>query len=151
VRRLEAGLRHLARLAEAAALLPGAGAAGGAGFGLVAFCGATLQPGADVILDAIGFEERCRRADLLLTGEGRLDVQTLWGKAVMAVARRAGRLGVPVVAIVGSCGDGAEASLAPRGPLAAVVSLAARYGIERAMREPAALLEEAAAGVVGGG
>ena len=82
--------------------VPGAGAAGGAGFGFMALAGARLRPGADLILEALAFERRLERTDLIVTGEGRLDKQTLAGKAPYAVARAGRRRGIPVVAVVGS-------------------------------------------------
>ena len=82
--------------------VPGAGAAGGTGGGFLALAGARLCPGADLVLDAIGFDRRLKGASLLVTGEGRLDRQTLAGKAPYAAALRARSLGVPVVAVAGS-------------------------------------------------
>ncbi len=140
VRELEAALAHLAGLAGIDPTLaerPGAGAAGGAAFGLAAFCGARLEPGIDVILDAVGFDERCARADLVLTGEGSLDAQTREGKACAGVLAAARRHGVPAIAIAGRVGPGAEGL-----GFAEVVSLAERYGVERAMAEPARLITE---------
>jgi len=104
VRRLEQGLRRLAACAAPAlATVPGAGAAGGLGFGLMAFAGARLRPGAATLLDLCGFAQRLKRADALVTGEGRLDRQSLQGKlpAVLAAAARAA--GKPCVAVVGGC------------------------------------------------
>ena len=89
--------------------LPGAGAAGGLGAGLHAFAGARLRSGADIVLEAVGLEEKLEGADLVLVGEGRMDGQTIFEKAPVAVARRAKRRGIPVVAIVGSLGDGFRA------------------------------------------
>lgn len=80
---------------------PGAGAAGGLGAGLMAFLDARARPGADVVLEAMRFRERITGAALILTGEGRLDAQTLCGKAVAAVARIAREAGVPVIALAG--------------------------------------------------
>ncbi len=148
VRRLAASLRRLAALAPWAAELPGSGAAGGAGFGLAAFCGATLERGSDLVLEAVGFARRLRGADLVLTGEGCLDGQTVAGKAVAAVARAAAARGVPCVAIVGRVGPGAGPLLGQGGGLDGVVSLEERFGLDRALREPAPLLAEAAAEVV---
>ena len=91
------------------AKLPGAGAAGGMGAGARAFFSASLMPGIEVVLDAVGFEKLAADADLILTGEGRIDRQSLDGKAVVGVARRAKELGVPVVAVAGDIGDGIEA------------------------------------------
>ena len=88
--------------------LPGAGAAGGMGAGLVAFAGAELRPGADLVCEAVDLERHVQGADLVIVGEGRLDWQTAFNKAPFAVARRAQRHGVPVLALVGSLGPGHE-------------------------------------------
>lgn len=88
--------------------LPGAGAAGGLGAGLVAFLGARLEPGSDMVLDLLDFDAAVADADLVITGEGRADAQTARGKAPAAVARRAARHGVPVVMLAGRIGEGAE-------------------------------------------
>ena len=88
--------------------LPGAGAAGGLGAGLVAFAGATLEPGIDIIIDALGLEEKIKDADLVITGEGQMDFQSVFGKAPIGVARAAKKFDVPVIAIVGSLGERAE-------------------------------------------
>lgn len=79
-----------------------AGAAGGLAAGLVAFTGASLASGVEIVLDAVHFDERVRNCDLCLTGEGRLDGQSLSGKACLGVARRAAKAGVPSIALVGS-------------------------------------------------
>jgi glycerate 2-kinase len=81
---------------------PGAGAAGGLGFGLVAFCGAHLSRGIDLALDAVGFDAALVGVDLVITGEGRVDSQTLDGKVCAGVARRARVAGIPCVAIGGA-------------------------------------------------
>jgi len=91
---------------EAEAMLGGAGAAGGLGFALAAFFGATLEPGIDVVADAMGLSRRLAGADLCITGEGRLDEQTARGKAVAGVLRRCKAAGVPCVALAGSLGPG---------------------------------------------
>src|SRR5690606_23374440 len=80
---------------------PGAGAAGGLGFGLLAFLNAQLVPGIDTVLDVIHFKEKLQKADLVLTGEGSLDKQTLNGKTIAGVARLAQRRNVPVLAFGG--------------------------------------------------
>ncbi len=80
---------------------PGAGAAGGLGFGLMSFCRAKIRPGFDVIAESVGLEPKMKDADLVITGEGSLDRQTLEGKTPAGVARLARRLGKPVFAIVG--------------------------------------------------
>ena len=81
--------------------MPGAGAAGGLGAGLVAFAGARLVPGIEIVSDAVGLVEHLKGASLVLTGEGRLDTQTTFGKTVAGVAKHAKVLGVPVVVIAG--------------------------------------------------
>jgi glycerate kinase len=81
---------------------PGAGAAGGTGFAALAVLGASMRPGIDVVLDEIGADRRLARAALVVVGEGRLDEQSLRGKAPVGVARRTPR-GVPVVAVSGDC------------------------------------------------
>ncbi len=114
VERLDAGLRHLAEIVRRdlgadVAALPGAGAAGGLGAGLVAFLGARLVPGIEAVLDAADFDALAAGADLVVTGEGRLDAQSLRGKAVVGVARRAKRLGIPTLAVAGIVEGGTEA------------------------------------------
>ena len=116
--------RSLARLAEVAAQtfhhdhrdVPGAGAAGGLGFGLLTFCGAAVRSGFEVVAEAIDLRAKIERADVVITGEGKLDRQTLAGKAPAGVARMARALKKPVYAIVGQaaenprCGDSSTVS-----------------------------------------
>jgi glycerate 2-kinase len=84
----------------------GTGAAGGLGFGLLSFCGATIRPGFEVVAEAVGLERKMKDADLVITGEGSLDRQTLEGKTPAGVARLARKLHKPVFAIVGrACED----------------------------------------------
>lgn len=90
-----------------AACLPGAGAAGAAGAGCVAFLGAGLRRGIEVVLDVIRFDSLLDGTDLVLTGEGRIDAQSMQGKVVSGVARRAKAHGVPVFALVGDVADDA--------------------------------------------
>lgn len=82
--------------------MPGAGAAGGLGFGLMAFLGARAEHGVDAVLDASGMDVKLAGVDLVITGEGRMDAQTARGKAPVGVARRAKARGVPAIAVVGS-------------------------------------------------
>ena len=82
--------------------LPGGGAAGGLGAGLVAFCGATLKRGIDLVLQATGFDDHLQGADLIITGEGRIDRQARFGKALSGVVGQAKLRNIPVVAVVGS-------------------------------------------------
>ena len=111
---LDLGLRHLAAvvrrdLGVEIEDMPGAGAAGGCGGGMAAFFGSRLQPGIETVLDVTGFDRLAADADLVITGEGRIDSQSLGGKVVVGVARRARRLGVPVVALVGDIEDPMDA------------------------------------------
>jgi glycerate kinase len=92
--------------------IPGAGAAGGLGFGLMSFCGAKLTSGFDLIADLVHLRARIAAADLVITGEGRLDAQTLHGKGPMGVADMARELGKPVAAFAGAIE--AEDQLSPR-------------------------------------
>ena len=85
--------------------LPGAGAAGGLGGALKAFLGSELVPGAEMVLEAINFDSLAEGADLVITGEGRMDSQTLKGKAPLCVLRHSLRLGIPTVALTGIVSD----------------------------------------------
>jgi glycerate kinase len=119
--------------------IPGAGAAGGLGAGLVAFVGARLRPGVQVVMEAVGLEQRMARADLVVTGEGKFDRQSLHGKAPAGVLRLAAELGVPAIVLCGERRADAEG--------ARVVALADRFGLEEAMSRSRPLLEELAAEV----
>lgn len=85
--------------------IPGAGAAGGLGAGLMAFLHAKLRPGAQIVFEAVSLEERIRNADLVITAEGQIDAQTAYGKSVGAVTEIAKRYGLPVLAFAGSLGE----------------------------------------------
>ena len=85
--------------------LQGSGAAGGLGGGMVAFLDAELRTGVDIVMDIVNIDERLEGADLVITGEGELDYQTLYNKAPIGVAQRAQAIGIPVVAIAGTLGD----------------------------------------------
>jgi glycerate 2-kinase len=108
--------RALAKLADIAATefgfdyrdRAGAGAAGGLGFGLLSFCGAEIRPGFEVVAESVGLESKMKNADLVITGEGSLDLQTLEGKTPAGVARLARKLGKPVFAIVGRASEDRE-------------------------------------------
>ena len=109
VERLDNGLKHFSEVVakskgaiEDYAQTPGAGAAGGLGFGLMAFLNARLVSGINMVLDAIGFDSIIKDADLIITGEGKIDSQTLTGKTPYGVLQRAKLQGIPVVAIGGS-------------------------------------------------
>ncbi|MBI5915601.1 MAG: glycerate kinase [Bacteroidetes bacterium] len=104
---LEAGMLHFSKKLSAHfgqdfAEIPGAGAAGGLGAGAMAFLGATLRSGVETVMQLTGFEEVLKKTDLVITGEGRLDGQTLHGKTVRGICQKAARYGVPVVALCGA-------------------------------------------------
>ncbi len=106
---------------------PGAGAAGGVGFAAIALLGAALRPGADVVQELTGLEEAMVGADLVVTGEGSLDLQTLHGKAPAGVAATARRAGIPVVAVAGRCDlDAATLSAAGIGTVLTLTEVASR-------------------------
>lgn len=88
--------------------IKGAGAAGGLGAGLAAFLDAKLKPGIEIILDYLEFDKKVKNVDIVITGEGMLDGQSVFGKTPIGVARRAKKYNIPVIALVGSIGDQAE-------------------------------------------
>lgn len=113
VRQLDQNLNHFAevinrQLGRDIRNIPGAGAAGGLGGGLLAFTKAELKSGAEAVLDTIRFDEMVCDYDLVITGEGRIDAQSAYGKVPKGVGTRAQKQGKPVIAIVGSLGEGAE-------------------------------------------
>lgn len=122
---------------------PGAGAAGGLGAGLVAFLGATLRPGIRIVLDASGFAEKVRGADVVLTGEGRIDHQTAHGKTISGVARVSQESGVPVVAIVGSIGKGVE-NLYPLGVTSLFTLVPGPVSLDEAMKNGEPMIADTA-------
>ena len=137
----------LARLADVAARdlsvdareVPGSGAAGGLGFGLVAFCGASLRSGFDVVAERIGLEAAVRAADVVITGEGRLDAQTLHGKGPAGVARLARIHGKRCFAVVGELEGAADVRELFD---AVVVAKPATMSRDAAMRDAPRLLRE---------
>lgn len=151
VRQLDDGLAHLADIIQRylgrdVRDMPGAGAAGGLGAGLVAFLDATLRPGIEIVIDAIGLDRRMAGADLVITGEGQLDAQSMMGKVVHGVGTVARRSNVPVIAICGSIGPGAETSLEL---IQAYFSIVNRpMPLDQALADAADLLRETAANVM---
>jgi glycerate kinase len=122
--------------------VPGAGAAGGLGFGLLSFCGASLEPGFELVAKAMQLERRMAAADLVVTGEGRLDFQTLDGKGPAGVAAMARALGKPVIAFAGSI----EEHPGIAGCFDAAVPIIDRpVTLEEAMQNAIPFLERAAA------
>jgi glycerate kinase len=149
---LDANLDHFARivardLGADIRELPGAGAAGGLGAGLVAFAGGRLEPGVALVIEAVDLARRLQGADLCLTGEGAIDASSAFGKTAVGVARLARSLDCPVLALAGTLGPGVEAvhaegidayfSLCP-GPIT----------LDEAIAQGAELLEHAAAQAV---
>ena len=149
---LDAGLSRLAEVLRRdhgidVENTPGAGAAGGAGAGALAFLGARLTPGIDLLLDLVGFDDALAGADLVVTGEGSLDHQSLAGKAPAGVARRSNGAGVPVLVLAGRVDlDSADrARLAGLGVVATHALLDLEPDPVLAMARTTALLRELAA------
>ena len=144
-RRLDAALAHYAEIVRRdlgidIANVPGAGAAGGLAAGLIAFCGATVRSGFEVVAEAAGLQQRLAGAAAVVTGEGRLDRQTGFGKTTAGVAEMARKAGTRVVAVVGSVA-GDEAVNAFDAVFAIVPRLAS---LEEAMARAAGLVEDRA-------
>ena len=112
---LDGKMKHLASIIEAQLgivlqEIPGSGAAGGMGGGMKAFFGARMQMGIDAVLEITGFEDLAAGADMIFTGEGKIDSQSLRGKVVIGVARKARKMDIPVIAVVGDIGDDIDAA-----------------------------------------
>lgn len=95
--------------AKANESIPGAGAAGGLGYGLMAFCGGKLESGIEIVLDLIKFDDYLDGVDLVITGEGRIDGQSVYGKVPVGIAGRAKRKNIPVLVVVGDIGPEVDA------------------------------------------
>ncbi|MCE9678220.1 glycerate kinase [Shewanella sp. AS1] len=116
VTQLDNALNHFAEMTLSTGVhecrnLPGAGAAGGMGYGMLAYLKAELRPGIDIVMETVDLASKLFGADLVITGEGRLDSQTLMGKTPMGVTREANKQGVPVIAIAGCVSDDANVLL----------------------------------------
>jgi glycerate kinase len=145
---LDDNLRHLARIIREqlhtdVEMMPGAGAAGGLGAGLVAFLKAEIKPGFGIVSRAVGLEQRIRWADMVVTGEGRLDAQTAYGKTPAGVAVLAGQFHKPVVAFAGSIADDTQ-ELAIPGLTVAVPIADKPMTLQESLRSAGRLLENAA-------
>lgn len=142
---LDANLAHLARIVErdlgvAVDQVPGAGAAGGMGAAMLAFFGATLKPGIEIVTAAVDLDAQVRDADLVITGEGRIDFQTVHGKTPIGVARVAKRHGKAVIGIAGSLG--ANVGVVHEHGIDAVFSVLSRpCTLEEALGDAAANVE----------
>lgn len=147
VRQLDANLQHFGRLLEQTTgrrvmQKPGAGAAGGLGAALMGICGGRLVPGAELVTDIVGLAGHLEGADLVITGEGRIDFQTAFGKTPAGVARVARRLGVPVVGLGGGLADDAR-NVFRHGFAALEASVARPMLLDDAMRDARVNLERA--------
>ncbi len=141
---LDRALRKFAEVVERdldkeIADVPGAGAAGGLGAGLMAFLDAELRMGVAVVMEVTNFEEKVKDADLVITGEGKIDSQVKFGKALLGVARVAQKYGVPVVAIAGQVDEDADVVF-DYGITAIFSMLQGPATLEEAMRRTASLL-----------
>jgi glycerate kinase len=147
--------KALARLAEVirrdlgvdVASMPGSGAAGGLGAGLVAFLAATLRNGVEMVVEAVDLAGKMKHAEIVITGEGRMDRSSACGKTPIGVAQTARKLGIPVVALVGSVGEGAHEVLR-RGIDAYFTILPGPVTLEQAFREAPESLRRCAAQVM---
>jgi glycerate kinase len=145
--KLDSNLRHFAEIVRQqlgidVEHVPGAGAAGGLGAGLMAFLKAKLKRGTEIVFELVKLEEKIASADIVITGEGQIDAQTVFGKTPIGVAKLAKRYGKPVIAIAGSIGEGAE-SVHSHG-IDAIFSIINRpMPLEQAMRNVEALLASA--------
>ena len=130
--RLDKGLRKLDAvmkkdLGVSVADVPGAGAAGGMGAGCMAFLRAVLKPGIECVLDTIGFDAMLEDAELVITGEGRIDSQSVHGKVISGIAKRTRSRGIPLIALVGGIAEGAEAGYD--------LGVTAMFGIDRSAQD----------------
>ncbi|HVB21467.1 MAG TPA: glycerate kinase [Ktedonobacteraceae bacterium] len=144
---LDAALAHYAEIIKqnlgfSVKDIPGAGAAGGLGAGLIAFLHATLRPGAQIVLEAVHLEEQLAGADLVITAEGQLDAQTAYGKSVGAVAELAKRYHLPVLALAGGLGEQYR-SVYSLGVDAVAVLPSGPMSLDDAMTHAAALTSDA--------
>jgi glycerate kinase len=148
VERLDLALSQYGRVIEedlgiSVVEVPGAGAAGGLGAGLLVFTSARLQSGIDMVLDVVGFSDRVKGASLVITAEGSMDGQTASGKAPVGVASIAKLHGVPVVALAGNLGSGVE-SVIPKGIDAYVTTVPGPISLQSAMDAGEALVADGA-------
>ena len=128
VQELDVGLRNMSAVIEAelglsVAKIPGAGAAGGMGAGCIAFLGAKLKSGIDAVLDMMEFDRHIENADLVITGEGRIDSQSVHGKVISGIVKRTRVKNIPLLAIVGS--------IHPSAVEAYDLGVTAMFGIDR--------------------
>jgi glycerate kinase len=146
VKRLDAALARFAQSTgnEQLAHHPGAGAAGGLGFGLLAFLGARIVPGFDLIADTLRLRDRLRGADCVITGEGRLDASSLHGKTAIGVARLCNSLNIPCIAVTGSQDPDVAKDAQAQGLTAAHPIRTGSMTLEESLRNAAQLLTQVA-------
>ena len=149
---LDRGLKHYAKiiardLGIEVDNVPGSGAAGGLGAGIMAFLGGELTPGIELVMNALGLTRELKDCSLVLTGEGKLDAQSIFGKVPVGVARKAKKEGVPVVVLAGGVGDDLEA-IHQVGITACFSITSGPMSLEESMKNSAALLESVTAEVV---
>lgn len=145
---LDERLGHFARVLsdsgyDADPAAPGTGAAGGIGHLVLALLGGSLRPGFEIVAEAVGLDDLLKGADLVLTGEGRLDAQSLAGKTPVGVMRLARRRGIPVIAVAGSLGPGVD-ELVAAGMTAAISVVPGVVGLPEALADASANLERTA-------
>ena len=148
IRMLDAALEHYAQILKRDVGMdilqtPGSGAAGGLGGAFLAFLGAQLRRGIDIVIEAANLEEKISQADLVITGEGRTDHQTLFGKVPMGIAGIAQKYGKPVICLCGGLGSGFEA-LYEKGLTAALSISDGPMTLQRAMDRSAELMQASA-------
>lgn len=149
VEQLDAALGNFAKVVErdigrSVDDVPGSGAAGGLGGGMMAFLDGSLRAGVDIVLDQVGLNEQLEGADLVITGEGQLDFQTVYHKAPIGVAWRAKERGIPVIAISGSLGQGFE-DVHPEGIDAVASIVCAPMSLDEASTRSGELIADAVA------
>lgn len=147
--KIDAALRRFAQvvkkdLSKNILNAPGAGAAGGAGAGALAFLNATLEPGVDIVIGALDLERKMKGADYVVTGEGKIDAQTRFGKTPFGVARAAGKLGIPVIAFCGAL-DAGQKALRAMGIGSAFAIRTEKMSYDYSLKNAAQLLEAKAA------
>jgi len=147
VETLDAALERYAAIilrdtGQAVARLPGSGAAGGLAAGLATFLNARLESGADVVLDTLDVDAKLKNVDLVITGEGAIDAQTVYGKAPIGMAERANARGIPVIALAGSIADDAHV-VYEHGVTALMATENRPMSLDDALKNAAALLQDA--------
>ena len=146
---LEANMMNIIGLVEGATGeqvrdIPGSGAAGGLGAGLLAFLNARLEPGIDIVMRYSRFAERIRSADLIITGEGQIDGTTVAGKTIAGIAAVAEQYSKPVIALAGSLGDGYQKVLDLPAVMAVLSICPGPISLDEAMRRGGELLADTA-------